>query len=252
MDNNLAIKTLNLNKQFGNFYAVKNINIEINFGEIFSLLGPNGAGKTTTIKLLTGLLQPTAGEIFICGYNIQKEPNKSKKLIGLLPDNAFVYPKLTGIEYLRFVGDVYNVDISKQKKRIPELLSMFDLTSHANELVEVYSQGMRQKLLIASILLHEPKILFLDEPFYGLDPKMAKLVKDIFVELSKRGTTIFMCTHILEIAEKLAHRIGIINKGELIAVEDKNCLREKMKGTLEDIYLELTGGVQYAELIKYL
>jgi ABC-2 type transport system ATP-binding protein len=246
--NETSIRTVGLTKCFNDFNAVKNLTIDINAGEIFAFLGPNGAGKTTTIKLLAGLLKQTKGEIFICGKN----PMLAKKMIGLLPDTPFIYPKLTGIEFLRFVGDIYGVSISDQSKRIPELLAMFDLTKFSNELVESYSQGMRQKLVLASILLHQPKVLLLDEPLIWLDPKTAKMVKDMFIELARRGVTIFMCTHILEIAEKLADRIGIINKGELIMVSGKEDLRKQANGRLEEIYLQLTGGTEYAEVLKFL
>lgn len=233
-----TIKTVGLTKSFNFFTALKKLDLEIHAGEIFAFLGPNGAGKTTTVKLLAGLLRQTSGEAYICGHSVEKTPMLTKKLIGLLPDTPFIYPKLTGIEFLRLVSDIYGVPAEEQKKRIPELLEMFDLIAFSGEIVESYSHGMRQKLVLASILLHKPRVLLLDEPLVGLDPKTARLVKDMFVELAKRGVTIFMCTHILEIAEKLADRIGIINRGELILLSDKTGLREKAAGKLEDIYLE--------------
>ncbi|OGS20648.1 MAG: ABC transporter [Elusimicrobia bacterium RIFOXYA2_FULL_40_6] len=253
-ENNLSIKTVNLKKTFNNLTAVKNINLEINPGEIFAFLGPNGAGKTTTVKLLCGLLKPTSGEIYVCGQKAEKNSIEIKKLIGLVPDHPFIYPKLKGVEFLQLIGDVYNVSLNEQKDRIPELLKTFGLEEASLDLIETYSLGMRQKLVICSVLLHKPKILILDEPLVGLDPKSARLVKDIFHGLAQRGTTVFMCTHILEIAEKLATKIGIIHKGELIALGTKEeiCAKTTNTGTLEDIYLELTGGFEYSEVLKFL
>lgn len=253
-ENNLSIKTVNLTKSFNNLTAVRNINLEIKSGEIFAFLGPNGAGKTTTVKLLCGLLKPSSGEIYVCGREASKDSLEIKKSIGLVPDHPFLYPKLKGIEFLQLIGNVYKVTIKDQKDRIPELLKMFALEEAASDLIETYSLGMRQKLVIASVLLHKPEILILDEPLVGLDPKSARLVKDIFHGLAQRGTTVFMCTHILEIAEKLATKIGIIHKGELIALGTKDEIRAKTTntGTLEDIYLELTGGFEYTELLKFI
>jgi len=254
-----SIQAKNLTKSFGNLTAVKNLNLEIYSGEIFAFLGPNGAGKTTVVKLFSGLLKPSSGEVFVCNHNVQKESLIVKKIVGLLPDHPFVYPKLSGLEFLQLVGDIYDVPKEEQETRIPELMAMFDLSDFAEELMETYSNGMRQKVLLASILLRKPKVMLLDEPLVGLDPKSVRLVKDIFVELSKRGITIFMCTHILEIAEKLAQRIGILYQGELIALGTKDELKEKLShkselvySRLEDIYLNLTGGSEYAELMKYL
>lgn len=249
-----VIKTINLTKKFSTVIAVDSLNLEISEGEIFAFLGPNGAGKTTTVKLLSGLLRPTSGKAIICGYDVQKEPLKVKKLIGLVPDRPFLYPKLTGVEFLQFIGHIYDIPIEVQRNKIHELLTLFDLKDYANDIIENYSLGMKQKLVLAGILLHQPKVLFLDEPLVGLDPKTARLVKDIFLQLSSRGVAIFLCTHILEIAEKLAHRIGIIDKGKIIALGKKDDLRElsHKEGTLEDIYLDLTGATEYANLLKYL
>ncbi len=174
--------------------------------------------------------------------------------MGYVSDQPFVYPYLTGLEFMRFVGDIYSVDPAYQRDKIPELLEMFELSKWADETTESYSHGMRQKLVLASVLLHSPTALFLDEPLVGLDPKSARLVKEIFCELSSRGVAIFMCTHVLEIAEKLASRAGIIHRGKIIALESVSELKQKEKngGNLEDVFLEITGGTQYAELLKYL
>jgi ABC-2 type transport system ATP-binding protein len=249
-----AIKAENLTKKFGDLVAVDHLNLEIGKGEIFAFLGPNGAGKTTTIKLFTGLLKPTSGSCVVAGHDIQKQPQETKQKIGLVSDQPYVYPYLTGFEFMRFVGDIYNVPADEQEKKIPEMLEMFELGGWQDQLVESYSHGMKQKLVLASVLLHKPEVLFLDEPLVGLDPKSARLVKEVFFKLSERGVTIFMCTHVLEIAERLAHRIGIIQLGRIIALDTVQELKQKAasEGTLEDVFLELTGGAEYSELLKHL
>jgi ABC-2 type transport system ATP-binding protein len=248
------IEIEHLTKRFGAFTAVDDVTFSIAKGEIFAFLGPNGAGKTTTVKLLSGLLRPTSGTARIAGYDIQAEPQQSRRLVGFVPDQPFVYPKLSGFEFLRFVGDIYHVDSAEQKTKIPDLLEMFELKPWAGELVESYSHGMKQKLVLAGVLLHQPQILFLDEPLVGLDPKSARLVKDIIAVLAARGTTIFMCTHVLEIAEKLAHRVGIIQQGKMIALESVTALKERAASSenLEDIFLQLTGGMEHVDLLKNL
>lgn len=254
MNSSFSIVTENLTKKFGNLSAVDNLNLQVNQGEIFAFLGPNGAGKTTTVKLLTGLLKPSSGKAYILGEDIHQNPIKAKQKFGLISDQPFVYGQLTGFEFMRLAGDIYKVDAKEQKAKIPELFNMFELQDWAGELLESYSHGMKQKLVFASVLLHQPKVLFLDEPLVGLDPKSARLVKDVLITLANRGITIFMCTHVLEIAEKLAHRISIIQHGKISTIESVDGLREKMKasGSLEDIFLELTGGTEYKDLLKYL
>ncbi len=243
-----------LTKRFGSFVAVDDLSLTVRPGEIFGFLGPNGAGKTTTVKMLTGLLKPSAGAARVCGLDVATQALEAKRLMGLVPDEPFVYPKLTGAEYLRFIGELYGVPLETQRRRIPELLEMFELSGFAGELLEGYSHGMRQKIVIAGILLHEPKVLVLDEPMVGLDPKSARMAKEILKTLSSRGTTIFMCTHILEIAEKLCDRLGIMIKGKLIAVGTIEELRAKAgaDSSLEDLFLSLTGGHEYAALLRHL
>jgi ABC-2 type transport system ATP-binding protein len=250
----LAIETFKLTKNYGQTQALVNLELKVKKGSIFALLGPNGAGKTTTVKLLTGLLRPSSGYSLVSGINIEEKPQQAKQIIGLVSDQPFIYPYLTGFEFMRFVGDIYSVNQEEQKTKIPELLEMFELLGSANELVETYSHGMKQKLVFASVLLHKPEILFLDEPLVGLDPKSARLVKDILLKLSQKGVTIFMCTHVLEIAEKLASMVGIVQKGQLIALESVAELKNKTTkgGSLEDVFLELTGGTEYGELLKYI
>lgn len=248
------IVTRRLTKKFQSLTAVEDLSLEIPPGEIFGFLGPNGAGKTTTVKLLTGLMRPTSGSAAVAGYDIQREPMQAKRSLGLIPDEPFIYPKLTGAEFLRFSGNLYGVPLEVQKKKIPELLEMFELSSFGGELVESYSHGMKQKLLIAGTLLHDPKVLVLDEPMVGLDPKSARLVKEIFQKLSRKGASIFMCTHILEIAERLCHRVGIMIQGRLIALgtveELRLQARQDGQKNLEDIFLSLTGEARYSELLK--
>ncbi|OGS04233.1 MAG: ABC transporter [Elusimicrobia bacterium RIFCSPLOWO2_12_FULL_59_9] len=250
-----AIKTSGLSKSFGGLHAVKDLNLEIPPGEIFGFLGPNGAGKTTTVKLLTGLMAPTRGKAWIHGRDISENPIAVKKTIALVPDEPFVYPKLTGIEFMRLVGGLYEVPLEKQKSKIPELLEMFDLKDRAMEILESYSHGMRQKLVFASVLLHEPRVLFLDEPMVGLDPKSAKMVKEIFRRLAENGVTLFMCTHIMEIAEQLCHRVGIMIDGELIAVGTLDEIKKQSRRegfNLEEAFLTLTGNLEVTARSKRL
>ncbi len=247
------IRLSGLVKRFGSLTAVNGLNLDIPPGEIFGFLGPNGAGKTTTVKLICGLLKPTEGRIEVAGYDVARQTLEAKRRMGLVPDEPFVYPKLTGGEYLRFIGELYGVPWEYSRRRIPELLEMFELAGFGGEMVEGYSHGMRQKLVIAGILLHNPPVLLLDEPMVGLDPKSARMAKEIFQTLAKRGTTIFMCTHILEIAERLCHRVGIMNGGALTALGTIPELRERSRredSNLEDLFLSLTGGHEYGALLK--
>lgn len=250
------IEIQGLTKRFGDLTAVDNLDLTVAAGEIFGFLGPNGAGKTTTVKLITGLLKPDAGSVRVAGFDVASQTLEAKRVLGLVPDEPFVYPKLSGSEYLRFIGELYGVPLSQQRRRIPELLAMFELSDWGGELLESYSHGMRQKLVIAGILLHEPKALLLDEPMVGLDPKSARMVKELLQTLARRGTTIFMCTHILEIAEKLCHRVGIMISGRLTALGTLDELRAQAKGGqgrgLEDVFLSLTGGHEYASLLQNL
>lgn len=235
------IETVNLTKKFGSLIAVDNLNLDIQAGEIFGFLGPNGAGKTTTVKLMCGLLKPDSGKIFIDGSDLEKNTLQIKRMIGLLPEHPFLYGKLSGREYLHFLAQLYNLNL-KVDQRIMEILEIFNLRDFADELIETYSLGMQQKLVLAGIIIREPKVLFLDEPLVGLDPKTARLVKEILNKFSAQGKTIFFCTHILEIAEKLCHRVGIIQQGRLIALGTVNELREKARvdGNLEEIFFKLT------------
>ena len=249
------IQTQHLTKRFGDKIAVKDVSFEINSGEVFGFLGPNGAGKTTTIKIIVGLLQPTSGRVTVAGYDISAQPIQAKAASGYVPDTPNLYAKLTGRELLSFVGDLYNLDRSQVERRIDELLRMFDLISAANDTIDSYSHGMQQKTALAAALMHDPKVLILDEPTVGLDPKSARLIKDILRQMADRGAAVFLTTHILEIAERMCDRIGIINKGELIAVgtmDELRTLGQTGGASLEDIFLSLTGGFEEAEIAEVL
>jgi ABC-2 type transport system ATP-binding protein len=249
------ITTTNLTKCFGKLKAVDCLTMEIEAGELFGFLGPNGAGKTTTINMLTGLIRPTAGMATICGYDIQTQALQAKAITGLIPDTPHLYETLTGRQFVRFIADLYEISPQRSEKRMAELLEMFDLVDAADELIKSYSYGMQKKILLTAVLVHEPRVLFLDEPTSGLDPKSARTVKEILRVLCDRGCTVFMTTHILEIAERVCDRIGIINNGKLVAVGTMDELRRAniaVEGSLEDIFLELTGGVEDQEIVKFL
>jgi ABC-2 type transport system ATP-binding protein len=251
----ILIETHNLVKQYGKFVAVNNVSFDVRGGEVFGFLGPNGAGKTTTIKMIVGLLQPTSGLVKVAGYNVQTQPLQSKAASGYVPDVPNLYAKLTGRELLRFVGDLYNLERAQSARRIDELLRMFDLADSADETLDSYSHGMQQKASLAAALMHDPKVLVLDEPTVGLDPKSARLIKDILRQMADRGAAVMLSTHILEIAEHMCDRIGIINKGELAAVGTMDELRSLGKAgesSLEDIFLGLTGGAEEAAIAEIL
>ena len=227
------IRTEELTKKFGNIIAVDNLNLPVNEGELFCFLGPNGAGKTTTIKMLMGTSVPTKGKAYINGIDVYKEPVKAKALIGYVSDQPNLYEKLTAVEFLAFIADIYGLDKVKARKTSMQLLEVFELADRANELVGSFSHGMKQKVVFSAALLHEPKVLFLDEPMVGLDPKSARMIKDILRDLCRKGSTVFMSTHILEIAERMADRVGIIQEGKLIAVGTVQELRDRREKTMK-------------------
>jgi ABC-2 type transport system ATP-binding protein len=246
------IEIENLSKHYGDKVAVQDVNLTVRGGEIFGFLGPNGAGKTTTIKMIVGLLQPTAGTVRVAGWDVQTHPLQAKAALGYVPDQPNLYAKLTGRELLRFVGDLYSLDPAQVARRSDELLRLFDLTAAGDDTLDSYSHGMRQKMGLAAALVHDPKVLLLDEPTVGLDPKSARQIKDILRQLADRGAAVFLSTHILEIAERMCDRIGIINRGELAAMGTMAELRGGQAGSLEDIFLSLTGGAEYAEIAEVL
>ena len=223
------IRLQGLTKRYGKFTAVDGIDLEVPRGELFGLLGPNGAGKTTSIRMIAGILRPTSGTVTLGGIDIQARPLEAKARLGYIPDRPFVYDKLTGGEFLR----------------IDELLSVFELAPWKGELTETYSHGMRQKLIIASALVHRPEVIIVDEPMVGLDPKSARLLKDLFREFVSRGGTVLMSTHTMEIAEVMCDRIAIVYRGKIAAQGTMAELRRQTSSEgmgLEDLFLKLTGG----------
>ncbi len=238
------ILTESLTKHFGTKVAVQDLNLDIAEGEFFCFLGPNGAGKTTTIKMLTGLIQPTAGRAILGGRDIVKEPVNTKKLLGYIPDHPFLYEKLTGNEFMRFVAGLFQMDARHADAKTIELLELFGIDDVADQLVENYSHGMRQKLSFASCFLHDPKIVIVDEPWVGLDPKNIRFVKDYLKQKTSEGLTVLMSTHTLSIAEEVADRIGIIHEGRLLHVGTVSQILALAaeRDSLEDVFLELTRG----------
>lgn len=238
------LKLENLSKSYsnGNIKAVDNVSFEVKPGEIFGFLGPNGAGKTTTLKMIVGLLKPDEGNIFINGLNFQEYSLEVKKMISYVPDNHEVYERLTGMEYLNFMGDMYGISKEERSKKINEYLEIFELKDAVNDLIKSYSHGMKQKIVLIGALLNDPEIFILDEPLVGLDPKSAFKLKEIMRERCDAGKSVFFSTHVLEVAEKLCDRIAIIRKGQIIACGTMEELREQSesKQSLENIFLELT------------
>jgi ABC-2 type transport system ATP-binding protein len=237
------IKLVHLTKRFGSLTAVNDVSLEIPAGEIFGFLGPNGAGKTTTIKMMAGILEPTEGTVIIDGKNLSEDPVGAKQVTGFIPDRGFLYEKLSGIEFLHFMASLYGMDEQRTEARIRELLALFEMDHWSGDLIESYSHGMKQRLVMSAALIHEPKVIVVDEPMVGLDPKGARLVKTIFKSLAARGVSIFMSTHTLAVAEEMCDRIGIIHEGCLIVVGTAFDLRRKAGGdkhNLEAVFLKLT------------
>jgi ABC-2 type transport system ATP-binding protein len=233
-----------LTKRYGSLAAVEDLDLEVGAGELFGFLGPNGAGKTTTIKMLVGLLRPTSGTARVAGHDILAEPEIAKARIGYVPDAAVLYDKLSAREFLEFSGDLYHVDRPRRDRRIDSLLQLFSLRDRERDFLSGFSRGMRQKVSLAAALLHDPQVLFLDEPTVGLDPQSARQMKDILQDICREGKTVFFSTHILEIAERMCTRLGIINHGRLIAIGTLDELRRQAGAegqSLEQIFLELTG-----------
>jgi len=238
----VIVKTEHLSKKYEDVWGVRDLSLEIRRGELFAFLGPNGAGKTTTIKLLVGLLRPTEGRALIGGYDIQKNPVEAKSLIGYIPDHPYLYEKLSGRDFFHFVGDLFQIDRATQERKRREYFDLFGLTPVQDKLIENYSHGMRQKLVISVSLMHSPALVVVDEPMVGLDPQSARKVKNLFRGVTKRGGTVFLSTHTLSVAEELADRIGIINHGRLIFIGTLEELRRETHrdGDLEELFLELT------------
>jgi len=231
-------------KNYGRKVAVDNLSLEIAPGEFFAVLGHNGAGKTTTIKMIAGLLRPTSGRIVVGGVDVQKDPIAAKKACAYVPDQPFLYDKLSGIEFMNFIADLYGVDGEGRTKEIDGLVELFGMKDFIRELTEAYSHGMKQRLVLAATLLHKPKVILVDEPLVGLDPHTARLVKQVFRDQARSGTSIFMSTHVLSVAEDFADRIGIMSQGKVVALGKMDELRRQaqLEGRLEDVFFKITEG----------
>lgn len=237
----LMINTKNLTKNFGKLTAVKDLELNIKKGEIFGFIGPNGAGKTTTIKMMVGILPPTRGTVEIGKYDIQEQPIKAKKLIGYIPDIPYVYPHMTGKEFLSFVGELYKVENKEEK--IKKLLRIYSLQEMVNGYFKDFSRGTKQKITIIAAMLHDPKVLIIDEPILGLDPASSKKTLNILKDFRKAGGTVFVCSHTLTIIQQICNRIGIIDKGKLIFKGSLEELKKKLKtkqGKLEELFIKIT------------
>jgi ABC-2 type transport system ATP-binding protein len=229
-------------KRFGNLAAVDGLSLEVPAGEFFVFLGPNGAGKTTTIKMIAGLLRPTEGRVLLCGHDVQRDGIRARSLLSYVPDQPFLYEKLTGREFLHFIGDMYGMERPSVEARIGEMSERFGLDGFLDELGQTYSHGMKQRVVVAGALLHDPKVLVIDEPMVGLDPKGANTLKAVLKELTRNGVTVFMSTHTLAVAEETADRVGIIRSGSLIALGTLREIYEiaRTDHRLEDAFLRLT------------
>jgi ABC-2 type transport system ATP-binding protein len=235
------IELRKVTKRFGTKCAVDGLDLEVRPGELFAFLGPNGAGKTTTIKMICGLLAPSSGIVRVGGF--ESTSLQARQLLGYVPDQPYLYDKLTGREFLKFVVEMYGLERPHAARRIHELIDTFEMGDYVDELCETYSQGMKQRVVFASALVHDPKILVVDEPLVGLDPRSARIVKDLFVAQARSGCAVLMSTHLLAIAEELADRIGIVDRGKMLALGTLDELRRQMQhhGPLEDLFLKLTG-----------
>jgi ABC-2 type transport system ATP-binding protein len=245
------IELTNLTKRYGKFTAVDGISLSIPRGTLYGLLGPNGAGKTTTMRMIAGILRPTSGGVHVAGFDVVAEPMQARQRMGFIPDRPFVYDKLTGGEFLRFVAGLFGQSGADVERRIDELLELFELTPWRDELTESYSHGMRQKLIISSALVHRPDVIVVDEPMVGLDPKSARLLKDLFRQFVGRGGTVLMSTHTLEIAEVMCDELGIIYGGKVAAAGTMESIRQQTASgdaSLEELFLKLTGGITEREL----
>jgi len=232
-----------ITKKYADFTAVSSLNLTANPGEVFGFIGPNGAGKTTTIKIISGILAPTEGRVRICGIDIQQQPVAAKMKIGFIPDRPYLYEKLTGLEFLQFTADLYGVNTNGFRQKAETELKRFALSDWSNELIESYSHGMRQRLIFAAALVHDPQVIVVDEPMVGLDPVAIIMVKDLFRQLAQNGVTVFVSTHTLKVAEEVCDRIGVINKGRMIAngtTEDLQREAGVSDTDLEQVFLNLT------------
>jgi ABC-2 type transport system ATP-binding protein len=242
----------NLIKRYGKFTAVDGVTLDVQPGEIHGFLGPNGAGKTTTIRMIAGLLKPTAGRILVNGHDLAAEPERAKASLGFIPDRPFIYEKLTAGEFLRFHAGLYGLDETLVADRVREMLELFELGRWEGELVESFSHGMKQRLVMGAAFMHRPRAVLVDEPMVGLDPRGARLIKDVFSRMSDRGVAILMSTHTLEVAQEMCDRISIILKGKIIARGTVDELRGNTDEHLTEVFLRLTGGSALQELDEVL
>ena len=239
-----GVKLTSVSKRYGDITAVDYLDLDIKKGEIFGLLGPNGSGKSTTLKMILGLVKPDSGSVNVLGINVEDDPVAVKRKVGYVPESPRVYEFLTGLEFLDFTGDVYGMHIEEKKKRIEEFLKALDLEGREGDMISSYSEGMKQKVVIISAIIHRPELLLLDEPLSGLDPRSARIVKDLLHEMASQGVTTIMSTHILEIAQAMCDRIAIMYNGRISALGTMEELRQKARmpdSGLEDIFLKLTG-----------
>ena len=239
----LLIRTHNLEKRYGSFQALHPLDLHVADGEVFGFLGPNGAGKTTTIRILTGILPPTEGQVLIDGIDLMEEPVEARRRMGYIPDRPYLYEKLTGWEFLEFLAGIYQLDPAVIREQGKALLKMHDLLDVADHLIEGYSHGMKQRLILASTLLHRPKLLVVDEPMVGLDPRGARQIKSVFRSLADEGRTVFLSTHSLDVAEEVCDRIAILNRGRIVAMGTLAELREAAQAgdaDLEAVFLKIT------------
>ena len=237
------IELRHVTKKFGSFTAVDDLSLTIPDGEFFGFLGPNGAGKTTTIKMMAGLFSPTSGEIILNGFNTATQPIEAKMTVAYVPDQPFLYDKLTGREFMYFVGGLFKMGKKEIREKVEELIEHFEIGDWVDKRTEDYSQGMRQRTTIAAALIHEPKVMIIDEPMVGLDPKSAKIVRETLKQKSRQGIVVFMSTHSLPVAEELCDRIGIVNHGRVAFVgtqSDFAAYKQKLDGKFESVFLELT------------
>jgi ABC-2 type transport system ATP-binding protein len=237
------IEVVNLRKQYGAFEAVRDISLSVSPGEIYGFIGPNGAGKTTTISIMGGILAPNSGTVRICGIDMAEEPEAAKRKIGFIPDRPYLYDKLTAMEFLKFTADLYHMKASFFQEKADALLDLFSLKPWRHHLIESYSHGMKQRLIMVGALLHDPAVLVIDEPMVGLDPKGQKMVKGLFRELADKGVAIFMSTHTLTVAQEVCDRMGVIHKGRLIATgttEDLKLQTGAVQSDLEEVFFRLT------------
>ena len=248
------VRAVGLSRRYGDFTALDGLDLAVRPGELFGFLGPNGAGKTTTIRLLTGLLLPSAGEAFVAGHSLTGAPRAARAALGFVPDTPFLHDKLTAREFLALSAALYDVPGDVADRRGRALLALLELEAAADGLIEGYSHGMRQKTALAGALVHDPKVLFLDEPTIGLDPRSARTIKDLLRGLCDRGKAVFLSTHVLEIAERLCDRVAILDRGRLVVVGTMAELRQRARtqASLEEIFLGLTGGLEGADLAAYL